>query len=124
MRPVADGETRPSSFEVSAAGAGAPEGIDVHCYLKCSCIGKREELLQVADIDSLPIPLAAVCSRRRSRQAPLRQRHAEWRQLKLISHLAQIWAFATCAVSKILDRSCSLEGAAGFAHLEIDMDYR
>jgi len=44
MRPVADGETRPSSFEVSAAGgAGAPEGTDVHCYLKCSCSDEREK---------------------------------------------------------------------------------
>ena len=33
MRPVADGEPRPSSFEISAAGAGALEGSDVRRYL-------------------------------------------------------------------------------------------
>lgn len=59
MRPVADGETRPSAFEVSAARrAGALEGVDVHCYLKCRCSGNTEETLSVVEIGSHTVDYA------------------------------------------------------------------
>ena len=62
MRPVADGETRPSAFEVSAARrAGALEGVDVHCYLKCRCCGNMEGALSVAKIGSHPLAAPWAC---------------------------------------------------------------